>query len=156
MNFAGFSAIRRIHDRALFDLRDLRGHADHDARVHQHFAVVGLLDEVIEHSLGYFEVGDDAVFHRLDGDDIAGRAAEHFFRLFAHRFHFTGVFVEGDDGGFVDDDALTFGEYKGICGAQIDGQIRRKKTKQRAKIHGKRFAANEKDRYILSLQRMLA
>src|SRR5258708_38093853 len=75
VNFAGFSAIRRIHDRALFDLRDLRGHADHDARVHQHFAVVGLLDEVIEHSLGYFEVGDDAAFHRLDGENMPGATA---------------------------------------------------------------------------------
>jgi hypothetical protein len=34
-----------------------------------------LLDEVVEHLLRDFEVGDHAVFHGLDGDDVARRTS---------------------------------------------------------------------------------
>ena len=135
MHFAGFGAIRRIHDRALFHLRDFAGDADHDARMHQHLAVVRLLDEVIQHLLGDFEVRDDAVFHRLDGDDIAGRAAQHFLGFLADRFDFAGGFVQRDDGRLVDDDAFTLGENEGIGGAKIDGKVGRKKTEKRPEVH---------------------
>jgi len=37
------------------------------------------LNEVVKHLLGDFEVSDDAVFHGLDGHDVAGRAAQHLF-----------------------------------------------------------------------------
>jgi hypothetical protein len=47
---------------------------------------VRLLDEVREHLLGDFEVGDDAVLHRLDGDDVAGRPAEHLLGFLADGF----------------------------------------------------------------------
>ena len=92
--------------------------------MHQHLAVVGLLDEIVEHLLGDFEVGDDAVLHGLDGHDVAGRAPEHLFGFFAHRFHFTGVLVNGDDGRLVDDDALSLGVDESIGRTQIDGQVR--------------------------------
>src|SRR5262249_1781062 len=72
VNFARLGAVGRVHHSALFDLRDLGRHADHDARVHQHLAVVRLLDEIVQHFLGDLEVGDDAVLHGLDGDDVAG------------------------------------------------------------------------------------
>ncbi len=135
VHFAGFGAIGGIHDGAFFHLRDFAGHADDDARMHQHLAVVRLLDEVIQHLLGDFEVGDDAVFHRPDGDDVAGRAAEHFLGFFADRFHFAGVLVQRDDGRFVDDDAFAFGENQRVGGAEIDGEIGRKKAEKRTKIH---------------------
>src|SRR5580700_6168668 len=102
MHFAGFGAIGGVHDRALFHLSDFRRHADHDARVHQHLAVVRLLDEIVQHLLGDFEVGDHAVFHGLDGDDVAGRAAQHFFRLFADGLNLARILVDGEDGGVVD------------------------------------------------------
>src|SRR5260370_42377404 len=83
MDLAGLGAIGGIHDRALFHLGNLRRHANHDARMHQHLPVMGLLDEVVQHLLGDFEVSDDAVFHGLDGDDVARRAAEHLLGFFA-------------------------------------------------------------------------
>ncbi len=86
-------------------------------RVHQHFAVVRLLDEVVQHLFGDFEVGDHAVLHGLDGNDIAGRAAKHLLGLFAHRLDLAGVFVDGDDGGLIDDDALTARIHQGVRGA---------------------------------------
>ena len=72
VNFRGFGAVGGVHDGALFYLGDLRGDADDDAGVDHHLAVVGLLDEVVQHLFGLLEVGDDAVLHGLDGDDVAG------------------------------------------------------------------------------------
>ena len=93
--------------RALLDLRDFGRHADDDARAHPHVAVVGLLDEVRQHLLGDVEVGDDPVLHRLDGDDVAGCAAEHLLGLAADGFDPAVDLVHRDDGGLVDDDAAT-------------------------------------------------
>src|SRR5271165_106126 len=61
--------------------------------MHQHLAVVRLLNEVVQHLFRHLEIGDDAVFHRLDGDDVAGRAAKHLLGLFTHGFYFTGVLL---------------------------------------------------------------
>ena len=91
-----------------------------------------LLNEVIQHALGDLEVGDDAVLHRLDGDDVARRAAEHFLGFFADGLYLAGVFVNGDDGGLVDYDAFTLREYQGIGGAEIDGEVGREQTEKRA------------------------
>ena len=60
-----------------------------------------LLDEVVQHLLGDFEVGDDAILHRLDGHDVARRAAQHLLGFFAHGLDFSGVLVDGHDGGLV-------------------------------------------------------
>ena len=128
VHFARLGAIRRIDDGALFHLRDFAGHADHDARMHQHLAAVRLLNEVIQHALGDFEVGDDAVFHGPDGDDVAGRAAQHFLGFLADRFHFAIVLVDGDDGWLVHDDAFALGKDQRIGRAEIDGEIGREQT----------------------------
>ncbi len=58
--------------------------------MHHHLAVVRLLDEVVQHLFGVAEVGDHAVLHRLDGDDVAGRAAEHLLGLFADGLDLVG------------------------------------------------------------------
>ena len=44
-----------------------------------------LADEVLDHLLGDFEVGDDAVAHRADRFDVAGRAAQHHLGVVADR-----------------------------------------------------------------------
>ena len=114
-----------IDDGAFFHLRYFAGNTDDDARVHQHLAAVRLLNEVIQHALGDLEIGNDAVLHGLDGDDVAGCAPEHFLRLFANGLHLTVVLVNGDDRGLVDDDALAPGVDAGVGRAQIDREIAR-------------------------------
>jgi hypothetical protein len=94
--------------------------------MHQHLAVVGLLNKVIEHLLGDFKVSDDAVFHRFDGHDVAGRASQHLLGIFADGFHLAGVFVNGYNGGLVDNNALSGCEDQCVGGAEINGQITRK------------------------------
>ena len=106
-----------------------------DPRMHQHFAVMRLLDEIIQHLFGDFEISDDAVFHWFNGDDIAGRTPEHFLRLLTHRFDLACIFVQGHDRRFIYDNALALRVHKGIGGAQIDGKIGRKKAKKRAELH---------------------
>jgi hypothetical protein len=93
--------------------------------MHQHLAVVRLLDEVIQHLLGDLEVGDDAVLHRFDRDDVAGGAPQHLLRFFTDRFHFTGGFVQRDDGRLVDHNALTLGINERVGGSEVDGEVGR-------------------------------
>src|SRR5271169_4043933 len=50
-------------------------------RMHQHLAVVRLLDEIVQHLLGDLEVCDDAILHGLNGDDVARGATKHLLGL---------------------------------------------------------------------------
>ena len=133
VHFAGLGAVGAVFHRALLDLRDLRRHADDDARPHPDVAVVRLLDEVGQHLLGDLEVGDDAVLHRLDGDDVAGRAAEHVLGVLADGLDPAVHLVDGHDRRLVDDDALAAGVDAGVGGAEVDGQVTRKQRKHRTK-----------------------
>ena len=97
--------------------------------MHQHFASVRLLNEIIQHALGHFEIGDHAVFHGLDRDDVAGSSPQHLFRLFAHGFDFAVVLVDRDNGRFIDDNALPFGKDQRVGRTQVNREVRRKQTK---------------------------
>ena len=103
---------------------------------HPHVAVVRLLDEVGQHLLGDLEVGDHAVLHRLDGHDVARRAAEHLLGLLADGLDAAVHLVDGDDRGFVDDDALAARVDARVGGAEVDGQVAGKEREQRANVHG--------------------
>ena len=79
---------------------------------HQRLAVVRALDEVAQHRRGDFEVGDDAVLHGADGDDVARRPPEHLLGFLADRQDLLAaarVLLHGDHGGLVGDDALRRG-----------------------------------------------
>ena len=134
IDLAGARAIGRVLHGALFHRRDFAGHADDDARMHQHAAVVRLLNEIRQHFFGDFEVGDDAVLHRLDGHHVARRAAEHFLGFAADGDDFAADFVDGDDRGLVDDDAFAVGEDQGVRRSQIDRQVGRKQTEHRPHV----------------------
>ena len=102
--------------------------------MNQHLAVMRLLDEVVEHLLGDFEVGNYAIFHRLDGDDVARRAAEHLFRLFADGLNFVGVLIERHDRRLVDHDAFATRVHQRVGCSQINSQIAGEKAEQRPQI----------------------
>ena len=78
---------RRFLNGAAFDRGRARGHADDDHRIGEGAAVMHLADEVLDHLLGDFEVGDDAVAHRADRFDVAGRAAQHHLGVVADGEH---------------------------------------------------------------------
>ena len=87
---------------------------------------MGLLDEIGQHLFGDFEVRDDTVFHRLDGDDVARRASEHLFCFAADSHDFSAGLVDGHDRGLVNDNTFAVREDQRVCRAQIDGEVGRK------------------------------
>ena len=128
IDLAGLRAQRRFLHRPLFHLGDLRGDADDDPRAQQVIAAVGLLDEVLQHHLGDVEVGDHAVLHRLDRDDVGRRPAEHLLGFVPDREDLLVVPVKRDNGRLVDHDSAPFGVDQGVRGAEIDGQITGEET----------------------------
>ncbi len=102
--------------------------------MHQHFPVVRLLNEIVQHLFRDFEVGNHAVLHGLDGHDVSRSAAQHLFGFLAHGLHFSGVLVDCHDGWLVDHDALAFGKHQRIGRSQIDREIAGKHAEERAQI----------------------
>src|SRR4029077_18461342 len=116
----GTGAIGGVLHSALFHRRNFAGYADDDARMNQHTAVVGFLNKIRQHFFGDFEIGDDAVLHGLDGDDVSGSAAEHFLGFAADGDDFAADFVDGHDGGLVHHDAFAVRKDQGVGGPQIN------------------------------------
>ena len=100
-----------------------RRNRDDDARARAHPAVVHLRDEMPQHRFGDFEVGDHAIFQRADRDDIRRRAAEHPFRLVAHRQHFVRARLHCDHRGLAQDDALILHVDERVRRAEIDTDV---------------------------------
>ena len=117
-----------VRDRSLFDFRNARWDADHNARVtYVPRAVVGACDEVPDHLLGVVEVGDHAIAHRTYRHDVrrlefgpaerldGGADAEHLARAGADR----------DNRRFVDDDAAAADMHEGVRRAEVDADVGR-------------------------------
>ena len=78
---AGAGVEAAVVDRAALDRGRAGRHADDHLGIREGLAVVHLADEVLDHLLGDFEVGDDPVAHGADGFHVAGRAAQHLLGL---------------------------------------------------------------------------
>ncbi len=78
---------------------------------------------MLQHLFRNLEIGNDAVFHRPNGDDVAGRAAEHLFSIAADGLDLIRYLVDRDDRRLADDDAAALGINKRIGGSQIDREI---------------------------------
>jgi len=96
---------------------------------------VSLLDEVLEHLLGHFEIRDHAVLHRSDRLDIARCFSEHFFCPGAHGLDTIGNPVDRDDRGLDHRNAASPDVDQGICGAEIDCKIGGKQPEQAGQVH---------------------
>ena len=133
----------RVADRAPLDRGRARGDADHDfgAAAKAAGAAVRLADEVLDHLLGDFEVGDDAAAQRSDGLDVLGRLAHHQLGVVAdgadaadavgglHRYHRR---LAGDDAGAMDVD-------HGVRGAEVDRDAARREVEQAGKRQERDF-----------------
>src|SRR5215831_21047266 len=103
--------------------------------MYEHLPAVRLLDEVRQHLFRDCKVGNDAIFHRPDSDDVAGSAAKHILRFLAYGFRLVREFVDRNNGGFIDYDTATLGVNESIGCTQVDRQIARKQTKKRTQGH---------------------
>jgi hypothetical protein len=86
--------------------------------------------KVLEHLLRHFKISNHAVFHRADGDDVAGRAAQHLFGVAPDGFDRVGNLVDGDNGWLRDDDAASLRVNECVSRAEINRQITGKKAKK--------------------------
>jgi hypothetical protein len=82
--------------------------------------VVNFFDEVAQHRLGHFEISNDAVLHRADRQNGAGRAAQHPFGLFTHRENRPGSPLDGHHGRLAKDNPLALDVDQRIGSPQID------------------------------------
>ena len=57
-----------------------------------------------QHQFGRIEIGYHSVFERSDSPYVLVCLAVHLLGLLADGYHLAGVYVHGDDGGFVHDD----------------------------------------------------
>ena len=134
-HLAGAGAGGRFADGAALHLGGAVGDADQHPRAGaQKLGLMHRADEMLEHFLRDREVGDYAVLQRADGLDVARGAAQHALGLFAHRRDGFGgvgvpsVLTDGDDRGFIEDDALATHVDQRVGGAEINGQIGRKQA----------------------------
>ena len=79
-------------------------------------------DEEAQHRLGDDVVGDDAVLHRPDGLDVAGRAPDHLARFLADGDDAV-VVRDRHDRRFGDDDALALDVDEDVGGAEVDADL---------------------------------
>ena len=80
-------------------------------------------NEGSQHRLGNIKIGNHAVFHRADGDDVAGGASEHRLGFVTHGEHVFGAGLDGDNGGFAQHDAFIFQENQRVGGSEIDTNV---------------------------------
>jgi hypothetical protein len=92
-------------------------------------AIVNLGDEVLDHRLGDFEIGDDAVAQRADRLDVAGGAAQHHLGFLADRQNLTLAALggEGHDRRLVQHDAPTLDVDQRVGRAEVDPHVGREK-----------------------------
>ena len=72
------------------------------------------------------KVGDHAVPHGPDGDDVARCAAQHVLGFQPHGQHpvfGTVIGPHGDHGGFAENNAFAFDVNQRVGRTQVDGQV---------------------------------
>src|SRR5579875_952186 len=116
MNLARFSAVCGIENSTFLNFRCLARHADDDPGMDQALAAMSLMNEIVEHTLSHLEIGNDAVAERTNGNDIRRRAAEHVLGFGAAADDLSRASVHGNDGGFVEHNALPGDINQGIRG----------------------------------------
>ena len=91
-----------------------------------------LADEVLDHLLGDFDVGDNSIAQRADRLDAVGRFAHHHLGIIAHGLHPLDPVdrFNRDHRGFVEDDALILNIDEGVGGPQINGHVLRTEFEQ--------------------------
>src|SRR5206468_4061894 len=80
---------------------------------------------MLDHFFRHLEIGDDAVSHRANSLDIAGRSPQHHLRVIADGADVLfSAFCEGrNDGRLVEDDAAALDIDQRVSRPQIDGHV---------------------------------
>ena len=85
---------------------------------------VHLVDEPMAAAVGAgLPIADDSILDRAPDVDVPACRLKTFARSGTNGFDGPISGVEGDERGFVDDDAASTGEDAGVGGAEIDGEV---------------------------------
>src|SRR6266513_1312190 len=114
---------RRFTHRALFHFRNSRWHRDNDARSRAHPAIVHFRDEMSQHRLCYFEIGNDAILEWTHRDNVCRRAAKHALGFVTYRQHSVRAGLHRHDRWLAQNNPLILYVNKGVRGAQIDPDV---------------------------------
>ena len=112
----------------LLNLGNATRDSDHDAGSHEPTLTAGLGDEVAQHRLGNFKVGDDSILQGAYRGDVAGRASQHPFGLFTDGKNLGGAGLDRNNGRLAQDDAVILDIDQRVGGAEIDADIAGEKT----------------------------
>lgn len=88
-----------------------------------HFLPPTFLNEVLQHHFRNFEIGDNTVSQRTNGDDVTRRPPHHAAGLFADGEHPFCLAFNRDNGRFIQDHAPTFHMNQDVSGPQIYADI---------------------------------
>ena len=77
----------------------------------------------MQHQFGDVEIADDAIFERPHGDNIRRRATNHPLGVCANGERTFGFGIDRNNGGLVDNDALTTHQHQGVGRAKIDANV---------------------------------
>jgi len=94
-----------------------------------------LLNQLAKQFFGLLEVGDDAVLQGTHRVDAGRRAPEHLFRFPSDAEHAVGSAVDGDHGGFVEDDPFPLDVDERIGRTEIDGHVTADQAEQTTESH---------------------
>src|SRR5437762_1917816 len=123
INFSRASMGSRFPHRALFHFGNSGRDRDHHPRPRAHPAIMDFADEMPQHRLCNFEIGDYTILERANRDNIRRRAAEHPLGLVAYRQHSICAGLHGHHRRLTQNDSLIFDVNKSVRRAQIDPDI---------------------------------
>ena len=100
--------------RSFLNFGNAARNAYHNFRLKNPAASACLPDEMLQHSLGYVIIRNNAVTQRSYCYNVCRRSSEHLSRFFADCKNFVGVLVDGNNRRFIQNDAFAFYIYKYI------------------------------------------
>ena len=117
----------RIYNRFLLHLGNTSRNTYHHPRFDEAVVFEYFLDEVFDHGIGDFKIGDHPILHRSNGFQFIVGPAVHLFGFQAHcyRISVPMTIITGDryNRRFVQDNSLVLDIDQRVGGAQIHGHI---------------------------------
>ena len=84
------------------------GNANHNFGTKQKRTPYDFFQKMANHWFGHFVIGNYSVAQRTNCHNVAGRATNHVACFFTYCQNFIGVFVDGNDRGFLQNNAFAF------------------------------------------------
>jgi hypothetical protein len=132
MDFASPGGCGRFVHGAFLHLGDSRWHRDDDPRPKPSAPVVDLADEMPEHRLGHFIIGDHPVAQRSHRHDVARGPPKHPFGVIPDRENLVGARLHRHHRGFAENNPVVPQIDQGVRRPEVDADVSGKGAKESA------------------------